>query len=440
MKILSIVFIIFFLSSCSFDNKSGIWKNSNEISKKNNENFKDYKKLSKENEVFESIISYNKNNTFKISSAIVSNNWKDIYYKKNNNFKNFKYSNENSISHKSKKISRSKLKNHILYESGNIILTDERGNLFVYSAPQKKIILKFNFYKKKYKKIKKNLNTIIENEIIYVSDNLGYLYSFNIKTNNLIWAKNYKVPFRSNLKIEGNNLIAANQDNYLYFFDKKNGEIVKLFPTEKNEVKNNFINNLSVSDNYTFFLNTYGSLYSLVNQSLKVNWFVNLNRSIDLNPSNLFTSNQVINYKNKVIVPSNNYLYVLNNNGSIKYRKNFSSFIKPIIQNDKLFIITKNNFLICMELNNGNIIYSYDLDLKISQFINSKPKNSKFLSLMILNSKAVLFLENSYYLQLSINGNIEKIAKLPSKINSNPIVVQEQLIFIDKSNKINFLN
>ena len=59
---------------------------------------------------------------------------------------------------------------------------------------------------------------------------------------------------------------------------------------------------------------------------------------------------------------------------------------------------------------------------------------------MILNSKAVLFLENSYYLQLSINGNIEKIAKLPSKINSNPIVVQEQLIFIDKSNKINFLN
>ena len=129
------------------------------------------------------------------------------------------------------------------------------------------------------------MNTIIENEIIYVSDNLGYLYSFNIKTNNLIWAKNYKVPFRSNLKIEGNNLIAANQDNYLYFFDKKNGEIVKLFPTEKNEVKNNFINNLSVSDNYTFFLNTYGSLYSLVNQSLKVNWFVNLNRSIDLNPT-----------------------------------------------------------------------------------------------------------------------------------------------------------
>ena len=54
--------------------------------------------------------------------------------------------------------------------------------------------------------------------------------------------------------------------------------------------------------------------------------------------------------------------------------------------------------------------------------------------------KVILFLENSYYLQLSINGNIEKITKLPSKINSKPIIVQKQLIFIDKNNKINFIN
>ena len=77
-------------------------------------------------------------------------------------------------------------------------------------------------------------------------------------------------------------------------------------------------------------------------------------------------------------MPSNNYLYVLNNNGSIKYRKNFSSFIKPIIQNDKLFLNNKNNFLICMELNSGEILYSYDLDLKISQFIIKNLGNSKF--------------------------------------------------------------
>ena len=63
----------------------------------------------------------------------------------------------------------------------------------------KKIIIEFNFYNR-YKKFKKVLNMIIENEIIYVSDNLGYLYAFHYKKQNLIWAKNYKVPFRSNIK------------------------------------------------------------------------------------------------------------------------------------------------------------------------------------------------------------------------------------------------
>ena len=62
--------------------------------------------------------------------------------------------------------------------------------------------MKFNFYKKKYKKIKKKLNFIIENGIIYVSDNIGYLYAFNYKTKKFLWAKNYKIPFRSNIKLK----------------------------------------------------------------------------------------------------------------------------------------------------------------------------------------------------------------------------------------------
>ena len=63
-------------------------------------------------------------------------------------------------------------------------------------------------------------------------------------------------------------LILSNQNNHLYFINKNNGNILKLIPTEETVVKNKFINNISLDNESTFFLNTFGSLYSLDNNKL----------------------------------------------------------------------------------------------------------------------------------------------------------------------------
>ena len=47
------------------------------------------------------------------------------------------------------------------------------------------------------KKKKKNYIKT-EKNIIYVADNLGYLYSLNYEMKKLVWAKNFKIPLRSN--------------------------------------------------------------------------------------------------------------------------------------------------------------------------------------------------------------------------------------------------
>ena len=57
------------------------------------------------------------------------------------------------------------------------------------------------FFIKKNLRISKKLSIIIENGVIYVSDNIGFLYAYDYKKDLVLWAKNYKVPFRSNLKI-----------------------------------------------------------------------------------------------------------------------------------------------------------------------------------------------------------------------------------------------
>ena len=134
------------------------------------------------------------------------------------------------------------------------------------------------FNKKLFNDEKKIIDLIKSFNIIFVSDNLGYLYAIDYKKDKVIWAKNYKIPFRSNLKLYQNTLIAANKNNSLFFFNKTNGDLLKKIPTEETLIKNEFINNLSISKNNLFFLNTYGSLYSININLMSVEWFININQ------------------------------------------------------------------------------------------------------------------------------------------------------------------
>ena len=301
MNILKFLFLFIILQHCSFDNKSGIWQNENDIQKKDSV-FKDFKKLSTTKDFFNEKIEIKKNYLIDLSKNIVNKKWNDIYYNNSNNYENFKYENLNKLIFKSKKFSKYNINKYKLYENDNIILGDDGGNLFIFSINEKRIIRKYNFYKNKFKKIKKKINFFVTNNIIFVSDNLGYLYAINYKKDKVIWAKNYKIPFRSNLKLYQNKLIAANQNNDLFFFNKTNGDLIKKIPTEETLVKNEFINNLSISKNNLFFLNTYGSLYSININMMSVEWFININQSLDLNPSNLFIGKEIPFFGNFLLI------------------------------------------------------------------------------------------------------------------------------------------
>ena len=87
---------------------------------------------------------------------------------------------------------------------------------------------------------------------------------------------------------------------------------------------------MSLSTSSLYFLNTYGSLYSISLRNLQIEWFLNLNKSVDINPSNLFMSNQIVNFNNKLVVSSNQNLQIINSlDGSILSKKNFSSLQNP---------------------------------------------------------------------------------------------------------------
>ena len=442
MRIIFIVSLSFILINCSFDNKTGIWKNENtSLDDKEDKIFSDFKKISISAEQFKEIIIFNGNLASDITDPVRVNNWKDIFFDSNNSLNNFEYSNLNEIVLKSPKLSKKKLNRYKLFENGNLITSDEKGNLIIFSLKKNKIIFKFNFYKKKYKKINKKLNLIVERNIVYVTDNLGYAYALNYKDNKIIWAKNYKIPFNSNLKIFKNKIATSNQNNNLFIINKKNGDLLKSIPTEEFFIKNQFTNNLSrnrIAE--LFFLNSFGSLYSINLNSMEVNWFNNFNQSTNLTTSNLFDGNIIVNSERIVLVSSNDNTYLINSStGSVIKKFNFSTKIRPVIIKNHVFLLTKNYYLISIDLNSNDILYSYYIG-EIAEGSKKKIKDFIIKDLMILNNGIFIFLDNSKVINFDINGKFKKILKLPSKIYSSPISIQGSIFYLNNKKNLIVLN
>ena len=426
---------------CSFDNKSGIWKNENITEKEDQKAFKEFKNLLSANQSFNETIKLKNNTGFIISKKIKNLEWKDKFYNNSNYYDNFTYNDLNKLIFNSKKISRHKLNETLLFYNNNAIVSDKKGNIIIFSIETNQVIDKFNFYKKEFKNIEKKLNFIINDTTIFITDNIGFVYAYNFKERKILWAKNFKIPFRSNIKIFKNKIITSNQNNDLYFIDKKNGDLLRLIPTEETSVKNNFVNNLSLSRSNTYFLNTFGSLYAFDNESMKIRWFLNLKSSVDLNSRDIFSSTQIINNGNHLIVSSNQFLYILNpDNGRTIFKKNIVSKINPVVNKNYIFLVSETNLLIALDINQKKVIYSYNINEKIAKFLNTKKKNVYYKDIMLVNDKIFIFLKNSYYLIFNVYGEIENVRKLPTKIYSVPIFINNSILYLNNKNKISVID
>ena len=440
MKSLFALSLLFIITSCSFDNRSGIWQDSQSINKKEKESLKEFKNINLSNRVFfNKTVAINKNYKFYLDKPNKNLEWSDFFYQNNNIPINFSYENLNEIKFISKRISRFKINQNILFVKNILILSDSNGNIITYSLAENKILNKFNFYKKKIKKIKKKLYYKAENNILYVSDNIGYLYAYDIFKQKIIWAKNFKIPFRSNIKIYKNTLIASDQDNNLYFINKFNGNIIKKIPSEESLVKGDFVNNLSVNKS-VFFLNTFGTLYAFDPERIELLWILNINPNIDDNYKNLFTSFEIKSLNDNLIILHNNILEVINSKtGNLRFRIPIKSNISPIVINNYIFIITDDNLLVTIELNSGKIINSFYINEQIKNFNNEKISKQYVTEMKILNSKINIFLNNNYLAIFSLEGNLLELKKIKKKINSKIISINHNLIYVN-NNKIVILN
>ena len=91
-------------------------------------------------------------------------------------------------------------------------------------------------------------------------------------------------------------------------------------------------------------------------------------------------------------------------------------------------------------MNNGDILYSLDINHEIANHLNSKKKEVQIKSMMLVNNKIFVFLKNSFLLKFELNGNLLNITKLPNKMNTSPIFINGLMVYFDFKNRLTFIN
>ena len=174
---------------------------------------------------------------------------------------------------------------------------------------------------------------------------------------------------------------------------------------------------------------------------MDLKWFINLNPSLNLNQSNIFNGSEIINNGSKIVVSSNKNTFLIEAlTGSILKKYNFTSAVKPIINNNIGFFVTNNSLLVAINLENNQILYSKNISLQVAKFLNTKKKNLNFKEIMLLNNKVYIFLENSFILNFKENGELKEVKKLPSQIYSSPIFIDSKTLYLNQKKKLIILN
>ena len=280
---------------------------------------------------------------------------------------------------------------------------------------------------------------IIEKNILYAADNLGYMYAIDLNKKRIIWAKNFGIPFRSNIKIVGKQIFIASQDNVIFSVNVENGDINWQVSSSITFLKSDFINNFSIDEinNNLFFINTSGQLYSINYASQKINWVLNFKESFSSSDTDLFLSQPIVIKNNILVVSTGNAIISYNTlNGTRNWDFPSNSILKPVITKNYTYIFSKNNLLICIENITGEVLWSKNIYSSLSNKIQSKI--DKFVELKIANSKLILFSKSGYFLSLNHNsGNVEYIKKISKNgINSEIAFTNNNMFLIDRNNKL----
>ena len=438
---LLLLILFTFLINCTFGPGKRVW---NDLSKdletvKNTENTK---LIFSTSQKFNQEITSNKKLVIK-SKPLKNLNWNQQNLSNGNYIPHLSYQNKINLIFQSKKIGKNSfdIKNidfQPIIENNVAFLYDPNGTLFSYSIENERLIWKYNFYKKRYKNLPKEINLYLTSSSLIATDNLGFVYSLDKSTGAIEWAKSYGVPFKSNIKVDESNVFLLNQDNKFYVIGEKNGEQRTDLETIPSFLKSNIKSNISLDSKQknVFFITSAAEIYSLNYFNRNINWLLNLTLAGTDKQIDLFYSSPIVYSDNQIFLSTSFSSFLMGSkDGSLIWEFPFSTKVAPIVLEKYIFLVSKEGLLICLDREKGKVIWSKNI-FKTSEKLKYN-KTGYLTSMFLVSNKIFITTQNGYFLFFDYqNGEIINYAKVSKGFFSKPTIINESIFIIDNKMRI----
>ncbi len=424
-------FIIFlFLLGCSLNPNSKFWTKEKKILVDKN-----LTKVLRTKEK-KSLDEFNQN--FKIS--LPKNLKKETNHKLNNDgFINYNANLEKMSKFSFKTISSfSNFEPEILLDKNQLFYFDSNGSIIKFDN-NSKVVWRQNFYSKQDKKLQPILFFGNSGEDLFVVDNIASYYAVNKKTGKLKWKKKHSSSFNSQIKIFKDKALVIDMENQLRCFSLDTGELVWSVKTQKSLLRSQKKQSLILKNDKAYFSNSIGDVTAVNISNGKIIWQTPTQSNVDFGKTYFLKLSDIVSDNDSIFVSNNNNQFFSIDllTGSINWKQDISSELRPALIGDYLITISDGGLLIVMNKETGQIIRINDL------FKNIKEKRKK-------NYQPTGFLVGKFYIYLSTNngrilvvnfkeGKIEKTLKLDNNKLQRPVYFNKSL-YIAKDNSIIRLN
>ena len=362
-------------------------------------------------------------------------NWNYPNFNSSNLLPHIEFNNSFKISKTSSffnNVSKNIYKKDILIHEGKIIFIDDYSNIVVLDE-NFKLVNKYQVHKKKYfSDYHLKFSIIVNNNILYVSDNLGFIYAYNLKSNEVVWKNNLGVPFLSNLAIYKNDIYVINSNGKIFSINSLNGNQNWSFETGSDTAKSYNAFKLAVANDKLIFSNDFGIITCIDLEKQSIIW------NLTMEPSSVYSDNNLFEIASPVI--ANNDLFLVSsygkfqkldlNTAKIYWSINESTSLTPLINNEIIAVANHEGFFSIYNKNSGKILYKKNI-INYLRSNKIKTKSTKIENIFVASNKFYLITNDGYIITID-SKNLESVnyQNISDSFKSNPAIVNNILYLV----------